>query len=230
MTCQLKMQMQMQMVMKRLFSQGRSLKIKMGEDQQRFRIVEEKVKYRTHGNSIHQSVLDPGLRLGNSPIYQNPLVNFDVGGKRLSLAFGVVGVVFSHLMFKSGVVPESICDALTVFSLWPFPVVSYLSQPFVSRVWRVYNSETGEPLEQLILEKVKWSGFGTFNEMVDTKSLQTPNEEGGDYRGRFGFVNLLSIQGNSTKYYYINEGFSNIKMDTVLTNAANTLSSPLKSE
>lgn len=208
------------MLLKRAFASTRARSIKMGEDQERFRIIEEKVLFRTHGNSFHRTQLPANLRLGNTPIYQNPLVNFVVGGKRLSLAFGVVGVVFSHLMFKSGVVPEQICDALTVFSLAPFPVVSYLTQPFVSRVWRVYNIDDASPTDDLVLEKVKWSGFGTFNEKVAGESLQTPSEDGKDYRGRFGFVNLLSVEGESTKYFYINDGFSNIKMDSVMNDAS----------
>lgn len=215
-------QLEMGPMLRRGFATTRRVAIKMGEDQQRFHLEEGRVRYRTHGNSIHQRVLEPGLRLGNTPIYQNPLVNFVVGGKRLSLAFGVVGVVFSHLMFKSGVVPEQVCDALTVFSLWPFPIMSYLSQPVVSRAWRLYDAE-GNPLEELMFEKVKWTGFGTFNERVTTDSLEVPRPKG-DYRGRFGFVNLVSVQGNSNKYFYINEGFANIKMDTVLEDASKKVS------
>lgn len=206
---------------------GRRL-IKMAEDQQFYKLEEDTIRYREHGTSFHTRALAPGLRLANTPLYQNPLVNFVLGGKRLSLAFGAIGVVFAQLMFKSGVVLEPICDALTCFSLVPFPIVSYLSQPFVSRVWRVYDEKTG-PTDQLILEKVKWSGFGTFNEKVDVDTLETPAGKG-DYRGRFGFVNLLSVKGESVKYFYINEGFSNIKMDYLMQKAVEKTEAKLEAQ
>lgn len=202
-------------------------KIKMGEDQKTYYVPnlgeEYQIKYRTHGTSFHNLKLDKKYRLGNLPIYQNPLINFVIGSKRLSLAFGAIGVMFGYLMERTGLVYTEICQMIAILSLIPFPVVTYLFEPVVSRVWRVYDTTKPQVYENLvkdetiILEKLNWNGFTTYNELVKVDSLIVPKGKS-DYRGRFGYVNLLSIDEKlkSAKSYYINDGFTNEKMERIL--------------
>lgn len=202
-------------------------KIKMGEDQKEYYVPnideDHSIKYRTHGTSFHSLKLDKKYRLGNLPIYQNPLINFVIGSKRLSLAFGAIGCLFGYLMDRTGLVYTEIAQLVSVVSLLPFPIVTYLFEPVVSRVWRVYDTTKPQIYEnlvkdeQLILEKLNWNGFRTYNELVRVDSLYVPNGKN-DYRGRYGFVNLLSIDQklNSTKSYYINDGFTNEKMERII--------------
>lgn len=202
-------------------------KIKMGEDQKQYFVPNEgedyTIKYRTHGTSFYSLRLDKKYRLGNLPIYQNPLINFVIGSKRLSLAFGAIGCMFGYLMDRTGLVYTEISQLVAIFSLLPFPVVTYLFEPVVSRVWRVYDTTKPQIYEnliqdeQLIIEKLNWNGFNTYNELVRVDSLYVPKDKN-DYRGRFGYANLLSVDKklNSTKLYYINDGFTNEKMERIL--------------
>lgn len=202
-------------------------KIKMGEDQKSYYVPnqgeEYQIKYRTHGTSFHSLKLDPKYRLGNLPIYQNPLINFVIGSKRLSLAFGAIGCMFGYLMDRTGLIYTEICQLVAILSLVPFPIVTYLFEPVVSRVWKVYDTTKPQVYENLvedetiILEKLNWNGFKTYNELVKVDSLYTPTGKD-DYRGRFGYVNLLSVDPDlkSTKAFYINDGFTNHKMERIL--------------
>lgn len=202
-------------------------RIKMGEDQKQYYVPnlgeEYQIKYRTHGTSFHNLKLDKKFRLSNLPIYQNPLINFVIGSKRLSLAFGAIGCMFGYLMDRTGLVYTEISQLIAILSLLPFPIVTYLFEPVVSRVWRVYDTTKPQIYENLInnetliLEKLNWNGFTTYNELVKVDSLIVPNGKN-DYRGRFGFVNLISYDKDlkSTKSYYINDGFTNEKMERIL--------------
>lgn len=202
-------------------------KIKMGEDQEKYFVPnngeEYQIRYRTHGNSFYSQRLDKKYRLGNTPIYQNPLINFVIGSKRLSLAFGAVGCVFAYLMDRTGLVYTEISQLVAIFSLLPFPAVTYLFDPVVARVWRIYDTTKPQVYENLVadekivLEKLNWNGFRTYNELVRVDSLHVPKGKN-DYRGRFGFVNLFSYDEKlkSIKYYYINDGFTNFKMERII--------------
>lgn len=202
-------------------------KIKMGEDQKQYYVPnageEHQIKYRTHGTSFHSLKLDKKYRLGNLPIYQNPLINFVIGSKRLSLAFGVIGCMFGYLLDRTGLVYTEISQMVAILSLLPFPLVTYLFEPVVSRVWRVYDTTKPQVYENLVhdetivLEKLNWNGFNTYNELVRVDSLCAPKGKD-DYRGRFGYVNLLSVDDKlkSTKAYYINDGFTNNQMERIL--------------
>lgn len=204
-----------------------SQKIKMGEDQQKYYVSnvgeEYQIKYRTHGTSFHSLKLDKKYRLGNLPVYQNPLINFVIGSKRLSLAFGAIGCMFGYLMDRTGLIYTEVSQIVAILSMLPFPIVTYLFEPVVSRVWRVYDTTKPQIYENLvqdeliILEKLNWNGFTTYNELVRVDSLYVPKGKN-DYRGRFGYVNLFSVDEklNSTKYYYINDGFTNNKMERIL--------------
>lgn len=202
-------------------------RIKMGEDQKQYFVPKEgeshQIHYRTHGTSFHSLKLDPKFRLGNLPIYQNPLINFVIGLKRLSLAFGAIGCMFGYLMDRTGLVYTEICQIIAIISLIPFPIATYLYEPVASRIWRVYDTTKPQVYEnlikdeKLIIEKLNWNGFSTYNELVTVDSLYSPKGKN-DYRGRYGHVNLLSIDKklNSTKSYYVNDGFTNEKMERIL--------------
>ncbi|GME94125.1 unnamed protein product [Ambrosiozyma monospora] len=65
------------------------------------------------------------------------------------------------------------------------------------------------------MEKINWSGFKSFNELIDVDSLKVPvtGEE-----QRFGYVNLISKNKDGlVKYFYINDGFTNIRMDRIMS-------------
>ncbi|QPG73133.1 hypothetical protein FOA43_000439 [Brettanomyces nanus] len=199
----------------------------MGEDQPRYKVrnkkeAEDPIRYRTHGTSFYNLRLPENYRLGNQAIYQNPLINFVIGAKRLSLAFGVIGVLFAYLMDRTGIVWPQISEAVAIISLIPFPVLLYLYQPYVARVFRIYDTKKPQTMENLIkdekilLEKINWNGFKTYNELVRVDSLRAPDKN--DYESRFGYVNLVSEDPKTglKMYYYINDGFGNVKMDRIM--------------
>lgn len=204
-----------------------SSRVKMGEDIPRYYVPngpkEDQIKYRTHNTAFYALKLDSKFRLSNLPMYQNPLVNFVIGSKRLSIAFGVIGCVFAYLMDRTGLIYTEFCQLTAIFSVIPAPIVQFLFNPYVSRVWRVYDTTKPQNIENLtknetlIFEKLNWSGFQTYNELITVDSLEVPTGKE-DYRGRFGYVNLISTDKatGSVKYFFINEGFSNVKMDRIL--------------
>ncbi len=200
-------------------------KIKMGENQPKLKVrmpEEDPIKYRTHGTSFYNLKLGNNYRLGNEALYQNPLINFVIGAKRLSLAFGVVGILFAYLMERTGLVYPEICEALAAFSMIPFPTLLYLYHPYVARIFRIYDitkPQTMENLlkdEQIIIEKLNWNGFRTYNDLIRVDSLWVPLED--SYESRFGYVNLISkdLRTGLKKNYYINGGFCNVKMNRIM--------------
>lgn len=204
-------------------------KIKLGEDQPRYKVpnaeeADDPIRYRTHGTSFYNLKLPSNYRLGNEAMFQNPLINFVIGAKRLSLAFGVIGVVFGYLMDRTGMVLPQISQAVAGLSVIPFPVLLYLYHPYVARVFRVYDTKKPQTMENLvkdetlIVEKLNWNGFKTYNELVKVDSLRLPKD---GPEARFGYVNLVSEDAKTglKMYYYINEGFSNVKMDRIMSKA-----------
>lgn len=205
-------------------------KIKMGEDQPRYKVrnkeeEEEPIKYRTHGTSFYSLSLPKKYRLGNQAVYQNPLINFVIGAKRLSMAFGVIGVLFGYLMDRTGLVWPQISEAVAMISIIPFPVILYLYHPYVARVFRIYDTTKPQTMENLVtnekilIEKLNWTGFKTYNDLISVSSLRVPKKY--SYESRFGYVNLVSEDAKTKlkKYYYVNEGFCNVKMDRIMAKA-----------
>ncbi len=206
-------------------TQGLYYKIKMGENQPKYKVrmpEEDPIKYRTHGTSFYSLKLENNYRLGNEALYQNPLINFVIGAKRLSLAFGVIGVLFSYLMERTGLVYPEICEALATLSVIPFPVILYLYHPYVSRIFRIYDITKPQTMpnllknEQVLIEKLNWNGFKTYNDLIRVDSFWVPSNN--DYESRFGYVNLISKDPTTglKKSYYINEGFCNVKMNRIM--------------
>ncbi|GMG19110.1 unnamed protein product [Ambrosiozyma monospora] len=202
--------------------------LKLGEDQERYKIPNqeeqhEPVHYRTHGTLFYNLRLPQHLRLANEPMYFNPLSNYVIGMKRFAIGFGVIGLMFSYLMSQTGLIWDEVSSVLAFISCLPFPAINYLYRPFVSRVYRVYDTTKPQTLdtltdkehEKLIMEKINWSGFKSFNELIDVDSLKVPvtGEE-----QRFGYVNLISKNKDGlVKYFYINDGFTNIRMDRIMS-------------
>ncbi|ODV86214.1 hypothetical protein CANARDRAFT_196376 [[Candida] arabinofermentans NRRL YB-2248] len=201
--------------------------IKLGEDAPKYHVPNkahenDPIKARVPGSLFYNRTLAPNFRLANEPLYTNPLINFVIGAKRFTFAFGVVGLCFSYLMAQTQLILPEFCTIMSVVAVLPFPAITWLYNPYVFKIIRVYDITKPQTLEslttdeQLIVQRVNWSGFKVIQDLVRVDSLRVPTTKD-DYEARFGFVNLISEdpETKSVKYFYVNEGFGNIKMERI---------------
>ncbi|KAG7815744.1 hypothetical protein KL928_005343 [Ogataea angusta] len=197
----------------------------LGQDPPRYKVPNEKeqrnpIKYRSRESLFFNKTLPTKFRLGNEPMYENPLAGFVAGAKRFSLAFGFVGLCFSYLMLQTEYVLPELCEAFGAASLLPYPVVQYLYSPYVLRIYRLYDTTKEQTLENLVadetlvFQKLNWSGFKVYNELVKVDDLQVAAKDTPE--GRFGFSNMIAREKDDlTRSFYVVDGFGGMRMNRI---------------
>lgn len=162
-----------------------------------------------------QKTMDPKYRYSYSPIYEAPATRLIAMAKRVTMGYGIFGIVVTKMMFDASLVVESLAILMGTLSLAPFPIVQFLTHPYVSRIYRLYDKtqpQTVENLindERLIFEKINWSGKRTYNHLVAVQGLQLADNK------RFGWVTWKSVQPGLTRNYYVADNVGGFKMDRV---------------
>lgn len=121
----------------------------------------------------------PGnFRTGYDPLYVSPAGNSISLLKRASLGFGVAGLYISHLMSGMPLFSDSLVYLATTLSVIPFPAAHLLTQHYVTRLFRLYDTEKPQNLESLttdetlVAEKVSFTGRRYYNTLVKVQDLQ----------------------------------------------------------
>lgn len=170
------------------------------------------VKFTTAGV---QKTMDPKYRYSYSPIYEAPAARLIAMAKRVTMGYAIFGLVVTKMMFDASLVVESLAMVMGTVSLAPFPIVQYLTHPYVSRIYRVYDKTQPQTLEnlvkdeRLIFEKINWSGKRTYNHLVAVENLQLADKK------RFGWVTWKSVEPESVRQYYVADNVGGFKMDRV---------------
>lgn len=160
--------------------------------------------------------LPENYRLSYQPLYESPGAKYVSLLKRLSLSFSVLGIYASKLFFES-VQFEDIYAYTTLASCTvPALLVQYKTKDYVTRIFRLYNKDKPQTLEnltseeKLVMEKLNMTGGKTYNEVLtvsDNKSLKLtpPNEQ--------RLWKPYSTWNDSAKHYYVADDIGGIKMD-----------------
>ncbi|CDK28478.1 unnamed protein product [Kuraishia capsulata CBS 1993] len=195
-------------------------KIRLGQEPLEFMLKQDqKVFTRVPGSFIFNRLLDEKFRLGHTHMYDAPLANFNAGAKRNSFGFAVLGLLMSSMMEMTDIFFEGASTLVAFFTVAPFPVVQYLSAPYVAKVFRLYDTSKPQTLENLtdeetlVIQKINFMGTKTYNELVAVKNLRLPK----DYETRFGWVNwvLDDPETGTKKYFYIVDDMGGVAMDRI---------------
>lgn len=147
-------------------------------------------------------------RVGYAPLYESPLSKPISVMKRVSVGFGIFGLYLSHLMYSSPVLSTDLSYVLATCSVLPLPMIHYFTQDYVSRIFRLYNSEKPQLLEDLttdemlIAEKISLTGRSFYNTVLKPDELKLQHS-------RFGWANWKTKSGS----FYVNDDIGGINMD-----------------
>lgn len=159
---------------------------------------------------IAATPIDSKYRLGYDPIYTSPTYKNIATLKRATLAIGVIGIYASYLINGSPIVANEWGYLISGLTLIPIPTVGFMTQHYVSRIFRLYDSTKPQTLENLttdetlVAEKISWTGRSYYNRLVKVQDLRLTKE-------RFGWVNWKT---DKDKFYVIDD-LGGIKMDRI---------------
>lgn len=172
------------------------------------------VKVRRPGQAISQPI-DPKLRLGQSPMYTSPLGHQVAFTKRWSVGIMLVGGYIGHLVFNTAGW-STLASTLGLLPLIvPVPIIQYLTAPYVTRIFRVYNREEPQTLENLTrnetlaLERIGLFGRRTYYTLVEVDKLRIVKK-------RWGWVNWqYKDEKGVTTNFYVADNVGGLKMDRI---------------
>lgn len=158
-------------------------------------------------------------RLSYEPIYEAPGSKYVAMLKRLTLSFGVIGVYGAKLFWEL-VQFEDIYALATLAATWtPALVVQYKTRDYVTRIFRLYDKEKPQTLEnlvddeQLVMEKLNTTGGKTYNTLLriaDNDSLKLVKEKTPALAPYRSWESTLNGQ---KEYFYLVDNVGGMKMD-----------------
>ncbi|KAI5956392.1 hypothetical protein KGF54_000867 [Candida jiufengensis] len=141
--------------------------------------LEEDPVFVQERDKFFKTQLPPQYRLSYAPIYEAPASKYVSMLKRLTLSFSVIGIYGSKLLFESSQFDDSFAYSLLIGVFIPVLLVQYKSRDYVTRIFRLYNKNLPQTLnnlvndENLIIEKLGFTGGKTYNELL--KISNNPN-------------------------------------------------------
>ncbi|CAK9441723.1 uncharacterized protein LODBEIA_P55910 [Lodderomyces beijingensis] len=123
-------------------------------------------------DKIRKTKLADKYRLSYRPLYEAPASKYVSLLKRLTLSFGVVGAYGAKLIYQSAQFDDSLAYTLLAGVIIPIVVVQWKTRDYVTRIFRVYDKTKSQSLpnlvaeEQLIAEKLNFTGGRTYNELI----------------------------------------------------------------
>jgi len=154
--------------------------------------------------------LDPKYRAAYDPMYTSPSHKNISILKRLSLGIGMLGAYLSHIMADSSLISNDLSYVVAGLTTVPIPVIAFLTQHHVCRIFRLYDTTKPQTLENLtndetlLVEKLSWTGRSTYFQTLKVLDTKLKNK-------RFGFINWV----NGEDRYYIMDDIGGIKMDRI---------------
>ncbi|KAI5964261.1 uncharacterized protein KGF55_002203 [Candida pseudojiufengensis] len=182
--------------------------------------LEDDPVYVQERDKFFKTQLPNKYRLGYNPIYEAPASKYVSMLKRLTLSFSVIGIYGSKLLFESSQFDDSFAYALLAGVFIPVILVQYKSRDYVTRIFRLYNKELPQTLnnltndENLIIEKLGFSGGKTYNELLKISNnpdlkLSPPSKF---YKPYTTWEEKNPINGIKREFYII-DNIGGIKMD-----------------
>lgn len=187
-------------------------------------LLNDTVKVRQQG-TIFDKKLPSNYRLSYQPLYEAPGTKYVSLLKRLTISFGVLGCYGAKLFYDSPHFDD--IYALITLSVTNLPIlaVQYKLSNYVTRIFRLYNKDKPQTLdnlindENLIIEKLNFTGGKTYNTLVkvsDNDSLKLIMPSSSKIRSFLTpYGNWQDGKGNSIQKFYISDDIGGIKMDRI---------------
>ncbi|KAK9240182.1 hypothetical protein V1525DRAFT_396191 [Lipomyces kononenkoae] len=184
----------------------------------------------------HAEYLDPTkYSLSRAPIYQASSSFHVSATKRVAWTIAIIGGYFSSAMLTMDGIPTALALLVGIPSVLPLPIVSWLTTPYVHRIFRIYSNREGERVdleklkedEEFIFECISVFGRSLYNYRVKLSDLRVASK-------RFGWVNLevvgdhiekihpkqniveKALDGTRTRrYFYVADDVGGYKMERI---------------
>lgn len=121
---------------------------------------------------LRNVALPAKYRLSYEPLYEAPGSKYVAMLKRLTLSFAVLGIYGSKLLYELVQFDDIYALAVIVGTWTPAVATQYKTRDYVTRVFRLYDKEKPQTLEnlvgdeKLIMEKLNATGGKTYNTLV----------------------------------------------------------------
>lgn len=158
--------------------------------------------------------LPENYRLSYNALYESPGAKYVGMLKRLTLSFSVLGVYGAKLFWDS----PHFDDMYALFTLigcsTPAVLVQLKTKDYVTRIFRLYDKDKPQTLEvltsneQLIMEKLTFTGSKTYNQLLDISN--NPNLK---LLPKTPILGLQSTWNDGKRQFYVVDNIGGIKMD-----------------
>lgn len=121
--------------------------------------------------------LPENLRLSNFPLYLSPSISYVLLAKRVSLSAACVGLYGAYWASTASLLSTELVSLLGVLSVLPFPLVTYFTQNYVSRIYRLYDTSKSQTLdnmvqkETLVMERMMFGGKRCYNVLAELEYI-----------------------------------------------------------
>ncbi|KAF8001073.1 hypothetical protein HF325_004862 [Metschnikowia pulcherrima] len=121
--------------------------------------------------------LPSNYRLSYEPLYEAPGSKYVAVLKRLTLSFAVLGVYGSKLLYELVQFDDMYAMGVILGTWAPAVAVQYKTKDYVTRIFRLYDKEKPQTLEnlvsdeKLIVEKLNTTGGRTYNTLVSVLKM-----------------------------------------------------------
>ncbi|KAK6202253.1 uncharacterized protein RJT21DRAFT_118257 [Scheffersomyces amazonensis] len=173
---------------------------------------------------LFDTKLPDNYRLSYQALYEAPGSKYVSMLKRLTLSFSVLGLYGAKLFYDSAQF-EDIYAIATFFSCSaPAVFVQYKTKDYVTRIFRLYNKDLPQTLENLvkdenlIMEKLNFSGGRTYNELLKVsgnKSLIVSDPPKFPLLNAYGNWEEIDPESNKKRHYYVVDNIGGLKMDRI---------------
>ncbi|KAG7195990.1 uncharacterized protein KQ657_002377 [Scheffersomyces spartinae] len=180
------------------------------------------VKVVKPGTLMTKQTLPVQYRLLYQPLYEAPSAKYVAMLKRLTLSFTVLGMYGAKIIWDTPMFDDVYAGAILITTSIPAMFVQYKTRDYVTRIWRLYNKNKPQLLEnligdeKLIMEKLNFTGGSTYNELLpitNNKSLQLAPKS--KYPSLTSYTSWESVDEESKfkSYFYIVDDIGGMKMD-----------------
>lgn len=186
-------------------------------------LYDDKV-YIREPKALRSKALPSNFRLSYQALYEAPGAKYVALLKRLTLSFAVIGGYGAKLLFDSVQLDDIYGVATLVGCGLPAVYVQYKTKDYVTRIFRLYDKDKPQTLEnlvndeQLIIEKLSFTGGKTYNQLLkisDNKGLKLLNPKTLPFFTPYSTWEETSPSGTVLNKHFIVDDVGGMKMDRI---------------
>ncbi|EGW31896.1 uncharacterized protein SPAPADRAFT_138006 [Spathaspora passalidarum NRRL Y-27907] len=163
-------------------------------------------------------------RLSYSPLYEAPSAKYVSLLKRMTIGFTILGMYGSKLLLDSTQLEDIYAYTVALMSMAPTAIVQYKTRDYVTRIFRLYDKNKPQTLEnlvsdeKLIMEKLNFTGNTTYNELLDisnSKTLKLTPKNKQNWMMPYSTWEEIEPESQTKRSYYIEDNIGGLKMDRI---------------